>query len=69
VATSSGSAIVHAAEYSLITAANPARAGEILTLFAAGLGPTRPGVDAGQPFTASPVTSRKFILKSYVAGN
>jgi uncharacterized protein (TIGR03437 family) len=25
-----------------------------LTLFAAGLGPTRPGVDAGQPFTASP---------------
>jgi hypothetical protein len=63
--TASGPAIVHSADYSPVTAANPARAGEILTLFASGLGPTRPGVDPGQPFTASPsqiVTSPIDIL-------
>jgi hypothetical protein len=54
LSTASGPAIVHSADYSLVTAANPAHAGEILTLFASGLGPTRPGVDPGQPFTASP---------------
>ena len=37
-----------------MTAAKPARAGEVLTLFASGLGPARPGVDPGQAFTASP---------------
>jgi hypothetical protein len=45
-----GPAIVHAKDFSLVTAANPARPGEILTLFAVGLGPTRPGVEPGQPF-------------------
>ncbi len=54
VVTASGPAIVHSVDYSLVTAANPARVGEILILFASGLGPTRPGVDPGQPFTASP---------------
>jgi uncharacterized protein (TIGR03437 family) len=47
--------IVHASDYSLVTAAQPAHAGEILTLLASGLGPTRPGVDPGQVFTASPL--------------
>ena len=55
VSTASGPAIVHSADYSPVTASNPARAGEILTLFALGLGPTRPGVEPGQPFTASPL--------------
>jgi hypothetical protein len=54
LATGSGPAIVHSADYSQVTAANPARAGEILTLFASGQPPTRPGVDPGHPFTASP---------------
>jgi uncharacterized protein (TIGR03437 family) len=54
VATGNGPAIVHASDFSLVTNAKPARAGEILSLFASGLGPTRPGVDPGQPFTASP---------------
>ena len=36
-------------------AGKPAKAGEVLTLFASGLGPTRPGVDPGQPFTANPL--------------
>ena len=52
--TTTGPAIVHSSDFSLVTAAKPARAGEVLTLFASGLGPTRPGVDPGQAFTASP---------------
>jgi hypothetical protein len=51
--TMSGPAITHA-DFSLVTAARPAKAGEVLILFASGLGPTRPGVDPGQPFTADP---------------
>jgi hypothetical protein len=51
IITVSGSpAIVHANDSSLVTTAKPARPGEILTLFASGLGPTRPGVEPGQPF-------------------
>jgi uncharacterized protein (TIGR03437 family) len=49
-----GPLIVHSSDYSFVTAAKPARAGEVLTLFATGLGPTRPGVDPGQVFPASP---------------
>ena len=50
--TPNGPAVVHASDFSLVTAAKPARAGEVLTLFAPGLGPTRPGVEPGQPFPA-----------------
>jgi uncharacterized protein (TIGR03437 family) len=38
-----------------VTEAKPASTGEILTLLATGLGPTLPGVDPGQPFTADPL--------------
>ena len=51
-------AIVHASDFSLVTAAKPATPGEILTLFASGLGPTRPGVEPGQPF---PVDSMEAV--------
>jgi len=53
VATGSGPAIVHSGDFSPVTAGKPAKAGEMLTLFATGLGPTRPGVDPGQPFPAT----------------
>ena len=52
--TAAGPAVVHASDFSLVTAAKPAKAGEILSLFANGLGPTRPGVDFGQPFPLNP---------------
>ncbi len=39
-----------------ITAAKPAKAGETLITMATGLGPTRPGVDPGQPFSADAET-------------
>jgi hypothetical protein len=55
VATANGPAVVHANDFTLVTAAKPAKAGEILTLFATGLGPTTPGVDPDQPFTADPL--------------
>jgi hypothetical protein len=55
LSTPNGPAVVHAGDGTLVTAAKPARAGEILTLYASGLGPTRPGVDPGQPFTADPI--------------
>src|SRR5205807_7998468 len=50
--TATGPAIVHAIDFSPVTAAKPAHSGEVLTMFASGLGPTRPGVDPGQVFTA-----------------
>jgi hypothetical protein len=47
--TASGPAVFHA-DFSPVTAAKPAKAGEALIAKATGLGPTRPGVDPGQPF-------------------
>lgn len=55
VTVSGGPAIVHSSDFSLVTTAKPARSGEVLTLFASGLGPTRPGVEPGQPFPPAPL--------------
>jgi uncharacterized protein (TIGR03437 family) len=55
VMTAGGPAIVHATDYSLVTTGKPARAGEVLTFFASGLGPTRPAPEPGQPFGADPL--------------
>ena len=52
--TPSGPAVTHSNDFSPVTAAKPATAGEILSAFATGLGPTKPGVDPGSPFPASP---------------
>jgi len=54
IVTSSGPAVAHSSDFSVVTAAKPAAAGEILSLFMTGLGPTRPGVDPGAPFPSSP---------------
>ena len=55
VSTQNGPAVVHSNDFSLVTSAKPAKAGELLTLFATGLGPTRPGVDPGQAFASDPL--------------
>ena len=55
VMTTNGPAVTHSSDFSLVTASKPAAAGEILSLFASGLGPTRPSPDAGQPFPSSPL--------------
>ncbi len=54
VATATGPAIVHAANFQPVSAANPAHAGETLTLFATGLGPVRAAINPGQAFPTSP---------------
>ena len=48
-------AITHSSDFSLVTASKAAAAGEVLSLFARGLGPVNPGVDPGQPFPSSPL--------------
>jgi len=42
VLNSAGPVIVHSNDYSLVTTAKPAHAGEVLTLFASGLVPHAP---------------------------
>jgi len=57
LSTPTGPAVTHSSDFSPVTASRPARRGEILSLFATGLGPTRPGVDPGQPFPANPLAA------------
>ena len=53
--TPNGPAIVHARDFTLVTPSNPAKAGEMLSVFANGMGPTRPAVDPGAAFPAAPL--------------
>jgi uncharacterized protein (TIGR03437 family) len=55
VMTANGPAIVHAGDFSIVSATRPVTAGETLTLFARGLGPTRPAVDPGKAYPANPL--------------
>jgi hypothetical protein len=55
--TAGGPAVTHSGDFTLVTASKPAAAGEILSLFATGLGPTNPGVDPGEPFPSSPAAA------------
>ena len=57
VTTAGGPAVTHSSDFSLVTASKPAAAGEVLSLFATGLGPTVPAVDLGQPFPSSPAAA------------
>ncbi|MBS1859688.1 MAG: hypothetical protein JST11_30230 [Acidobacteria bacterium] len=52
--TPNGPVIAHSTDFSLVGAGKPAVAGEVLSIFAKGLGPTKPGVDPGSPFPATP---------------
>lgn len=65
-ATANGPAITHG-DFSLVTASKPAAAGEILSLFATGLGPVR-GVPTGQPFPSSPVAAVNSPVQVLVNG-
>src|SRR4029077_14157728 len=54
VMTANGPAVTHSNDFSLVSDSKPAAPGEVLSLAATGLGPTRPGVDPGQPFPSDP---------------
>jgi hypothetical protein len=66
--TPNGPAIVHSNDFSPVNNSKPAAPGEILSLFATGLGPTRPGVDPGQPFPADPLAVVNSPLQVTVNG-
>ena len=50
IVVTGGAPAVYHADFSPVTAAQPAKAGEVLIAKATGLGPTVPGIDPGQPF-------------------
>lgn len=55
--TTAGPAVTHSNDFTPVSASRPAAAGEVLSLFATGLGPTRPDVDPGTPFPPSPLVA------------
>ncbi|MFN7936357.1 MAG: hypothetical protein U0R19_23720 [Bryobacteraceae bacterium] len=60
--------VYHASDGTLVSSAKPARAGETLTLYASGLGPTRPGVDPGQVFPDNPTQTVSAPVEVLVNG-
>ncbi len=66
--TPNGPAITHSSDFSIVNASKPAAAGEILSLFATGLGPVR-GVVAGQSFPSNPVAAVNSPVQVMVNGN
>ena len=46
--------MTHSTDFTLVSASSPAAVGEVLSLFATGLGPVVPGVQPGAPFPSSP---------------
>ena len=61
-------AVTHASDFSVVTGAKPAVAGEILSIFATGLGPTQPGVDPGAQFPSSPLQTANSPIEVMVNG-
>jgi hypothetical protein len=55
VSTANGPAVTHSSDFSVVSASKPAAAGETLSLFATGLGPTKVVLDPGQPFPSNPL--------------
>jgi uncharacterized protein (TIGR03437 family) len=68
VYTGAEPAILHGDDYSLVTPAKPARPGEVLVLFASGLGPTAPAPEPGQPFGGDPLSVVNSPLEVMVNG-
>ena len=69
IALAQGSvAVTHSSTFLLVNSANPAAAGEILSLFASGLGPTRPSVAPDQPFPSSSISTVASGLEVRVNG-
>ena len=47
--------MTHSSDFTVVTTARPAAPGEVLSLFATGLGPMRRTVAYGQPFPPNPL--------------
>jgi len=61
-------AVVHAADFVPVSPSRPAAAGEVLSLFATGLGAVRGGVENGQPFSSNPPASVNSPVQVIVNG-
>ena len=61
-------AVTHSTDFTLVTATKPASAGEVLSIFATGLGPTRPSVNSGQPFPSNPLAAVDSLVEVRVNG-
>ena len=59
---------MHSKDFSLVTTANPAKPGEVLSLFANGLCSTAPSVDPGKPFPSAPLALVNSPLELTVNG-
>jgi hypothetical protein len=62
-------AIFHSSDQTLVTSANPATAGEVVSIMAKGLGPTKPGVNPGEPFPRSPLSVCNSPIEVLVNGS
>ena len=69
ITTGTGPAVSHSSDFSPVTVSKPAAVGEVLSLFATGLGPTVPAVDPGQPFPSSPAATVNSPIEVKVNGN
>jgi hypothetical protein len=68
VSDASGPAVFHA-DFSPVSSSRPARAGETLIVRATGLGPTRPGLPAGNAFPPDPLQEVNSPVEVTVNGN
>ena len=68
ITTASGPAVTHSSDFTPVTSSKPAAAGEVLSLFAKGLGPTRPSVNPRQPFPPSPLVAVDSLVEVRVNG-
>jgi probable HAF family extracellular repeat protein len=66
--TTSGLAVTHSGDFRLVTVASPAAPGEVLSVFATGLGATEPGVDPGKPFPTNPLAVVTSVIEVRVNG-
>ena len=67
IAVSGSPAVLHI-DGKFVSSANPAQAGETLTLYATGLGPTTPAVTFGQPFPQSAISAVNAPVEILVNG-
>ena len=68
VVTAGAPAVTHSGDFTLVTASKPAAPGEALSLFATGLGPTRPAVGSAQPFPSNPPAPVDSLVEVRVNG-
>lgn len=68
VTTGARPAVIHSNDSTPVSTSKPATASEVLSLFATGLGPTRPSPDPGKPFPPSPAMPVNSPLQVTVNG-